>query len=115
MSQHIVSASELGLLRRQVEHYGLMEYFTHILGQKDNQADSKVHLAMKFLDITHCCPEEVLFIGDTLHDHEVAGEAGFDCCLVANGHCSRSRLESTGAPVFDNLTVLYQTLFGQEK
>lgn len=114
LSQYIVSASELETLLRQVEHYGLKGFFVHILGQKDNQGESKNHLAQKLVTLTQCRPEEVLFIGDTLHDHEVAAEAGFDCCLVANGHCSRERLKATGAPVYENLTALYQAVFGTE-
>ncbi len=111
LSQYIVSASGLDILLKQVRHYGLEEFFIHILGQKDNQGDSKVHLAQQLIALTQCRPEEVLFIGDTLHDDEVAKEAGFDCCLVANGHCSSERLVKTGSPVYENLTAMYEALF----
>lgn len=108
--QHIVSASGYDILVKQVEAYGLMPFFTHILGQKDNQGDSKVHLAKRMLELLEGDPKEVLFIGDTVHDFEVAKEAGFDCRLVANGHCNRERLEKTGAPVHADLSSLYKTL-----
>jgi phosphoglycolate phosphatase len=108
--QHIVSASGSDILIHQLESYGLRSYFTYILGQSDNHADSKEHLAKRLLDLTGCPPEEVLFIGDTIHDFEVASRAGFHCRLVANGHCSKERLEATGSPVYDNLTALYQDL-----
>ncbi|MCX7771524.1 MAG: HAD hydrolase-like protein, partial [Clostridia bacterium] len=94
-----------------VQSYGLKDYFIHILGQKGNAAECKAHLAHKLKELTDCKPGEVLFIGDTVHDYEVAKEAGFDCALVANGHCSRSRLEATGAPVYGNLTELYEAVF----
>ena len=48
-------------------------------------------------------PHEVLLIGDTIHDKEVADVVGADCVLVCHGHVSRWRLEETGASVFENL------------
>lgn len=108
LKQHIVSASGNEILIHQVEKYGLKTFFTHILGQKNNQAESKVHLAKQLIDLTGCDPKEVLFIGDTVHDYEVAKEAGFNCNLVANGHCNRDRLEAVGVPVFQNLTALFE-------
>ncbi len=56
------------------------------------------------MDELHYGPHEVLFIGDTIHDHEVAKLIGADCVLVSNGHVSRERLKNTGAPVFEDLT-----------
>lgn len=111
LTQHIVSASGLDILMKQVEFYQLRPFFTHILGQKDNQGESKVHLARQLLELVDCDPKEVLFIGDTIHDDEVTKEAGFDCCLVANGHCSSARLVATGSPVYPNLTALYTELY----
>lgn len=109
LNQHIISASEQGILEEQVKEYHLYQYFDTIFGQKDHRADSKLHLAQRLVAETGCVPSEVLFIGDTTHDYEVATEAGFDCVLMANGHCSRERLVETGAPVFSNLGELLQS------
>ncbi|MGI6622921.1 MAG: HAD family hydrolase [Clostridiaceae bacterium] len=106
--QHIVSASSSDILKEQVSYYGVEPYFDHILGQADNRADSKVNLAWQLIGLTGCRPEEMLFIGDTVHDHEVANEVGFHCALVSNGHCSEERLAATGAPVFASLSELYE-------
>ena len=110
LTQHIVSASGFEILMKQIKYYNLSQYFTNILGQKDNQAESKVHLAKNLIERTNCNPREVLFIGDTIHDAEVSKEVGFDCFLVSNGHCSEWRLKDTGYPVFENLTSLYQSI-----
>lgn len=106
--QHIVSASDSGVLAKQIHNYGLGSYFTHILGQDNNRADSKTFLAEKLVDLVCCEPQEMLFIGDTIHDFEVAQESGMCCCLVSNGHCSEKRLKNTRAPVYKNLTELYE-------
>jgi phosphoglycolate phosphatase len=47
-------------------------------------------------------PEEVVMVGDTVHDFEVANAMGTDCILIASGHNSRERLEDTGTLVLDS-------------
>lgn len=106
--QHIVSASGSDILKNQVSYYGIGAYFENILGQADNRADSKVDLARRLIGLTGCKPGEMLFIGDTVHDYEVASEVGFHCALVSNGHCNAERLKATGAPVFVSLSDLYE-------
>lgn len=51
-------------------------------------------------------PDEVLFIGDSRHDYEVAEAMGVDCILLCGGHQSRARLERCGVPVVDGLLEL---------
>lgn len=106
LNQHIVSASDIGVLKRQLQSYELIPYFINILGQDNNRGESKTQLAEKLVNMVECEPHEMLFIGDTIHDYEVAKEAGMRCCLVSNGHCSEERLKATGVPVFRNLTEL---------
>lgn len=108
--QHIVSASEYGILVAQIVHYGIRDYFDTISGQKDKRGDSKEHLARELMASLDTHPEKVLLIGDTIHDFEVAGHIGAQCFLVSNGHCSEERLLATGAPVFPNLGALQQAL-----
>lgn len=112
LEQHIVSASDSRVLAQQIQGYGLGPYFVNILGQDNNRADSKTLLAEKLVDLVSCEPQEMLFIGDTIHDFEVAQESGMRCCLVSNGHCSEERLKGTGAPVYKNLTELYENYEG---
>lgn len=112
--QHIVSASEYGILVDQIVKYGILDYFDTISGQKDKRGDSKEHLARELMASMGADPAKVLVIGDTIHDYEVASDIGAHCFLVSNGHCSEKRLLSTGAPVFPDLKAILQTL-EQEK
>ncbi|MGI6086248.1 MAG: HAD family hydrolase, partial [Acetivibrionales bacterium] len=104
--------SDSVVLAQQIKNYGLGSYFVNILGQDNNRADSKTYLAEKLVGLVSCEPYEMLFIGDTIHDFEVAQEVGMRCCLVSNGHCSEERLKATGAPVYKNLTELYENYEG---
>ncbi|HHU90551.1 MAG TPA: HAD family hydrolase [Clostridiaceae bacterium] len=108
LKQHIVSASDREILTQQIQDHGLRSYFVNILGQDNNRGDSKTLLAEKLVSLVKCEPSEMLFIGDTIHDFEVAKETGMRCCLVSNGHCSEERLKATGVPVFRNLTELFE-------
>ena len=49
--------------------------------------------------------QDTILIGDTLHDTEVAGEAGIRCLLVEGGHQAREVLDTAGVPVFASLTA----------
>ena len=39
---------------------------------------------------------DVVMIGDTVHDYEVSQAMDTDCILISSGHNSRERLEETG-------------------
>ena len=50
--------------------------------------------------------DKVLFVGDTVHDFDVAQAIGVDCVLLPSGHQERAKLEATSATVLDNLQAL---------
>ncbi len=106
IQQAIISASGSESLKKQMQPFGINEYFSEILGIHDNLAESKVGLALSFFRESGIDPKEAVFIGDTLHDFEVAEAAGCRCILIAAGHHSREMLESTGAKVLDSINEL---------
>ena len=53
---------------------------------------------------------EVLFIGDTLHDAEVAEAMGVNCILIANGHQVKERLMVNSNLVLNDLADLLNYL-----
>jgi phosphoglycolate phosphatase len=50
--------------------------------------------------------DEILFIGDTVHDFEVAEELGIKSILFSKGHQSETTLRSTGVPVINEITEI---------
>jgi phosphoglycolate phosphatase len=48
--------------------------------------------------------EDILLIGDTLHDLEVAEAMGVDCALVPSGHQHIDRLREGGGRVVESLS-----------
>lgn len=104
--QLIISASEQSCLLKQVDHFGLSDYFSDILGVSDVLGSSKIERAKSWMAQRDIDPKTVLFIGDTQHDADTAEAIGCDCVLVARGHNSRERLLETGRRVCDDLNFL---------
>lgn len=102
--QIIVSATEQGFLTRQVTYFEVEQYFTDILGTSDIYVKSKVSVAEKWMQENGISPADVLFVGDTAHDKEVADSIGCECVLVAKGHQSREILSLSGAIVAEGLS-----------
>ncbi len=101
--QAVLSAYQHDTLLQAVDHFSLTRCFEDIIGLGDVYADGKVANGLKYIADRKSDPATLLFIGDTVHDFEVARAMGTRCVLVAHGHNSRSRLESCGVPICDSL------------
>ena len=105
LRQSILSAYRQETLREIVTHFGIAAYFDHIAGLDNIHAQSKVILGQALVRRLGLPPGEILLVGDTLHDLEVAGELGVDCALIAAGHHPADRLRASGAHVYPDLTA----------
>ncbi len=103
MNQAILSAMEERTLQRQVNDLGISRFFVHIQGIHNHYADGKAHMAAVVASRLDADSRSMLFIGDTLHDIEVARRIGCDCLLCARGHQSKERLLAAGVPIVDSL------------
>ena len=102
--QTLLSATELQMLKGQVAELGLEQYFGEVCGLDNIHAGSKVDTAVAW-KAAH--PDAVaLFVGDTIHDYEVASAVGADCVLYSGGHQSRAQLEACGCPIIEKLPDL---------
>ena len=57
--------------------------------------------------------DEIWFVGDSIHDYEVANTLKANCILVTTGHQSRQKLERVDAIIADSLLesleIIYET------
>jgi phosphoglycolate phosphatase len=111
LKQYILSAMEQYLLKETVKHNNISSFFEGLYGLGDKYAVSKIEVGISLIGQHHLQPSHTLLIGDTVHDYEVARSVGCQCILIANGHQSRSRLESSGATVIDTLSDLMNGSF----
>ncbi len=102
------SASEINNLHNQLKHFQIEHLFKHVLGTSDVYAKSKVEVARRFISEQQIDPSDVVMIGDTLHDAEVANELGFKIVLYTKGHQHKDRLK--GYQSIDEMKELYQIL-----
>ena len=104
--QSILSAAHQSMLDVCMEYFELGAFFMGVLGARCNQAYGKVDEGRGWMKKLDCGPHEVLLVGDTTHDAEVAQAIGADCVLIESGHHRRDKLETCGVPVYDSLAIL---------
>jgi len=110
ITQSILSAYHQGGLDSAVEDLGISEYFEDIIGLSDKLAHSKVENALDWLESRGLNPRDVVMVGDTLHDAEVAEALKCGCVLYSGGHNDRGRLAETGLTVIDHMDELLPLL-----
>jgi phosphoglycolate phosphatase len=100
--QIIVSASEQLSLENQIEQRQISKYFDSIIGLNNIHAKSKLDNAINYLKASEHF-DQIILIGDTYHDYEVASTIGAECALVQNGHqnLNRFNLESKALIIKD--------------
>lgn len=103
LQQSILSAYRHDTLNEIISHFGLTSHFKQIAGLDNIHARSKVALGRDLVTRLNVSPSEILIVGDTLHDLEVAQELGVDCAVISAGHHPADRLKASGAPVFPDL------------
>lgn len=104
LRQAVLSAGKQDNLLAQMAPFPILHYFSDILGVSDHYGHSKRDLAVNWMAARGIDPQRTLFIGDTVHDFEVASACGAGCLLVTTGHQSEERLRATGAPVIHALS-----------
>ena len=106
----ILSACELGLLKRMMAERGILDYFDHIYGLSDLYAHSKLELGHALIRDTGLSPGNAVLVGDTTHDHEVARAMGVRCLLMAGGHQATRKLTTLGCPVVPDYPRLIEQI-----
>ena len=110
LTQSVLSAYKHDTLEQLLDHFGVRPFFVRVIGSDDHYASGKVDQGRRWIRELTCRPEEVLLIGDTLHDFEVAQAMGTACWLIPCGNHSRERLETCGVPVLDSLREVAESL-----
>jgi phosphoglycolate phosphatase len=106
INQYIVSAMEQTVLDQCLLNYQIDHFFEQAVGLDNVYAASKIENGHRLIAEQQLDASELVLIGDTVHDFEVATELGCQCVLIANGHQSKEVLRSTGALVLDSISQL---------
>lgn len=108
-SQCVLSALRQDKLSAAISSNGLDRFFDCVFGVDNLDGASKLQRGRELMAHLGGDADGVVFIGDTLHDAEVAHELGGRCVLVGCGHQSAERLAASGCPVAASLTEAVAT------
>jgi phosphoglycolate phosphatase len=104
--QVILSAMEQEFLEETLESKGILGYFDLVAGIKNHLGDGKLEMAVELVEILDKKPDELVLIGDTVHDYEVAQGLGIRCILITEGHQSYKRLKDLNCIVMKEMRSL---------
>ena len=106
VKQYILSAMEQKVLNACLKHYQIEQFFEYASGLDNFYAASKTENGHRLIEGLKLNVGDLVLIGDTVHDFEVASALGCRCILIADGHQSKEVLQATGALVLDSITQL---------
>lgn len=106
ISHSVLSAAKQEALSAGIHYFGIHMHFLGLTGADNIYAEGKIAKGRHWIQQLDWDPKEIVLIGDTVHDYEVAQAIGTDCILMAHGHHSYSRLKKTGSPVVHSLHAL---------
>lgn len=107
--QIILSASESEIMIRQLEHFGISDYFDEIIGADNFYAVGKLGAARAAAE--KYSGRHMLMIGDMLHDKEAADILGADCVLYTGGHGKKEVLVKSGGLTVDSMDEVKKIIF----
>ena len=109
VGQSLLTASPQEVIEESLEYYGLMDQFVQVVGLDNIFSHGKAEQGKEWMEQLDCAGHEVLMIGDTTHDYDVAGAMGADCVLMSFGHHRRGKLTRCGVDVCDSFAELFAT------
>lgn len=104
--QFVLSAMEQQVLEECLRNSQIDHFFDYISGLDNHYAESKTENGLRLISELKLNAAELVLIGDTVHDFDVATTLGCQCVLIANGHQSKQVLQKTGVMVIDHIGQL---------
>lgn len=104
MTQSVLSAYNQRLLELAIRSRNLKGLFEWILGNPDHLAYSKESQGRQLLSQIGLPAKQIVLIGDTTHDYQVANSLAIDCVLIAAGHQAPYRLQRCRAPMLGSIS-----------
>lgn len=114
LRQVVLTAGNTGVVDKDLRRFGIRDYFEEVLGADDLLAAGKLERGMAWIAAQSIFPEDMVLVGDSLHDYDTAKAMGVRCILCAIGHQAKKDLLTAGVPVVDRFTELRQHLLPEE-
>jgi phosphoglycolate phosphatase len=108
----ILSASQTDNLIEQTKVLNIYNYFEHIVGTDNIKGQGKVERGISFMKNANINPNTCIYVGDTIHDAEVAKALGVKVLLYAGGHQSESRLRTANERIIYDFSDIINLIKG---
>ena len=106
--QFVLSAMKQNMLEKTLQQNNILHFFEAVVGLNDHYAVSKIERGKQLMAENKIPGNDVVIIGDTTHDYEVAEKLGISCILISDGHQSAERLQRTACKIINKLDELYE-------
>ncbi len=110
IQQYLLSAYKQDNLEEILKHFNIKKYFVKIRGLDNIYAGGKTELGISLRKEIEYPKEQVVLIGDSLHDSEVAEKMNVQSILISKGHQSAEKLRLNGCLVFDDFQILKEII-----
>jgi phosphoglycolate phosphatase len=90
----VLSAAKEDDLLGMLEHFEIKHLFDHVFGVSDHLAHGKISRGLDLLKKINLPTSQLVLVGDTDHDAEVAEALGVDAILLDGGHQCPDRLSA---------------------
>jgi phosphoglycolate phosphatase len=111
VSQSILSAAKSTDLTTFVSEFGLSSLVDQVTGVSNIDAAGKADISLGHLASLNYDPANILLVGDTVHDEEVATHMGVESLLFTGGHNSSTALKGCASELIDDLQqVLFRVI-----
>ena len=100
----ILSASETNNLIEQVNYFGLTRYFDYIVGTDNIKGLGKIDAGLNLIKELNEDKSRFIYVGDTIHDFEVAEALGVQVVLYTKGHQSEARLKEKTTNIIHHIS-----------
>lgn len=109
--QYIVTANHIDEVNALLRKFGIDNCTDGVIGASNTLAESKTERAKKLFASLNISANDVLFIGDTLHDAETANALGSDCILAEYGHQGKKLLREHKLFTVPTVNDIERTLY----
>ncbi len=108
----ILSASQTDNLIEQTKILNIFQYFDYIIGTDNIKGQGKIERGIQLMKETGIDPKSCLYVGDTIHDAEVAKALGVKVLLYTGGHQSEARLRTANERIIYEISDIINVIKG---
>ncbi len=103
IKQYLLSSSNETTVTTMINKYNLNNYFDVVSGANNHSADSKIERGKKLISDYKINIENLIIIGDTLHDYHFAREINSKCILTTRGHQGKEQFKESNVIIIDDM------------